>query len=79
MYGDSKNHPGLLGFLTSARKEYKGDRLRVVGAWGGDSDDYEVDYDALLQKSLDLDLVGNMYDGDIHGAYAPVQTEVSIS
>ena len=74
LYGDEHNHPGLLGFLTSARKEFKGDRLRAIAAWGEDSDN--IDYDGLVERALELDLISNVYQAGVHGSYAPVLTQV---
>lgn len=74
MYGDEVNHPGLLGFLTSARKEFKGDCLRAVAAWGEQTDN--IDYESLVEKSLELDLMSNVFQAGVHGSYAPILTEV---
>lgn len=71
LYGDRVNHPGLLGFLTSARKEYKGDRVRAVV-----SSKPVADYTQLIQSSRRLDLLINFFDHGRNGYYAPVQTKV---
>ena len=71
LYGDTVNHPGMLGFFTSARKEYKGDRTRAVV-----SHEPGVDFGKLIQSARGLDLVINYYKKGYNGYYAPVQTKV---
>jgi hypothetical protein len=76
LYGDSKTCPGLLGFLTSARKEHKGDRLRAVLSWGGPG--VEADFDSLVDSARMLDLAVNVFDPTGQcGIYAPKKTQVS--
>ena len=78
LYGDAQSCPGLLGFLTSARKEYKGDRLRAVFTWGSPAE--EVDFDALVESARKLDLVVNCFDSSGRcGIYTPKKTQVIIS
>lgn len=77
LYGDSETSPGILGFLASARKEYKGDRVRVAARWGKPTD--ESEYMKLIEISRPLDLVANTYkDGKLPGFYAPCETDVSL-
>lgn len=73
LYGDSEKSPGLLGFLTSARKEHKGDRVRAAISWGAPS----ADYKKLVEASRRLDLIINVYEnGKRNGVYAPCETDV---
>ena len=72
LYGDTVTHPGMLDFLTSARKEYKGDRTRAVV-----SHEPGVDFSKLIQSARGLDLVINYYRKGYNGYYAPVQTKVA--
>lgn len=60
-----------MGFLTSARKEYKGDRTRAVV-----SHEPGVDFSKLIQSARGLDMVINYYKKGYNGYYAPVQTKV---
>lgn len=71
LYGDAVNHPGLRGFFASARKEYKGDRIRVVI-----SSKPGVDYKKLIESARPLDLQTNYFEGQRNGVHAPVQTKV---
>lgn len=75
LYGDFEEKPGLLGFLNSARKEYKGNSVRAIVSWGDSAFDYQKAYQAVAH----LDLCVNVFKDGINGMYAPVETEVSIS
>ena len=73
LYGDTDKSPGLLGFITSARKEHKGDRVRAAISWG----EPNRDYTQLIQKARSLDLIINVFENGVrNGVYAPVETEV---
>ena len=75
LYGDAQSCPGLLGFLTSARKEYKGDRLRAVFSCAASTG--EVDFDVLVESARKLDLVVNCFDSTGRcGIFAPKKTQV---
>lgn len=63
----------MLGFLTSARKEYKGDRLRAVV-----SETPGADFNDLIQSARRLDLLINYYNHGRNGHYAPTQASVSL-
>lgn len=73
LYGDFKKQPGLIGFMHSARKELKGDRLRTLVGWG----EQPLDYEKALQSVQKLDLVINVIKDGRNGIYGSNETEVS--
>ena len=61
------------GFLSSARKEYKGNRARGVAAWGMGP---KPDYKDLVEKMRKLDLVSNVFKDGVAGLYGPIESDV---
>ena len=61
------------GFLSSARKEYKGNRARGVAAWGMGP---KPDYKDLVEKMRTLDLVSNVFKDGVAGLYGPIESDV---
>ena len=74
LYGDLEKRPGVLGFVHSARKEPKGDRVRGILNWGPLAKEEAAQ---LVEKCRKLDLVDNVFKGGVHGAYVPVKAEVT--
>ena len=74
LYGDFIKQGGILGFLQSARKEYKGNSVRTLIGW----DQPDLDFQKARQSVAHLDLCVNVIKDSVNGMYMSVQTEVSL-
>ncbi len=73
VHGDLQTSPGVQGFVNSARKEPKGDRVYGILSWDTDATPEE-----LVEQCSRLQLANNCFKDGRHGAYISVDTEVGI-
>ena len=73
LYGDFYQHPGLLGFLYSARKEHKGDCVRAVIGW----DQPNINFRKAVDSIAPLDMILSVFKQGKLGIYAPVELSES--
>ena len=71
VHGNVAAAPGTLGFMRSARKEMKGELLRVVFANGASPPAAE-----LVEQCRRLDLFVNMFVDGRNGSYRSIAVEV---
>ena len=75
LYGDTDKSPGLLGFITSARKEHKG-RPRARGHQLGRAQ--QGLHPAHPERPAAWNLIINVFENGVkNGVYAPGETEVA--
>ena len=75
LYGNFIKQGGILGFLHSARKEYKGNSVRALIGWGQP----DLDFQKAHQSVAHLDLCVNVIKDGVNGVYGSVETEVSLA
>ena len=71
VHGNLKTSPGVQGFVNSARKEPKGDRVYGILSWDTDATPQE-----LVEHASRLQLANNCFKHGRHGAYISVDTDV---